>query len=417
MAAGITVHRGSSWAANAVGFLYWAGWQAVVPFLALYATSLGAGPATVGIILGGYHVVALLLSVPAGIVAERWGSGRMMFLGCLLGALGPLLIVAGRTLATLTAGLVVIGIAQIVVSIGTQVETIMASTPQTMMRAMGLYFFYSSLSLIVGPGLGGFLVQGKNYGATFLGAAALSAVGMVAAFFPARRVPERDAVVAGPPALSTIVSAFRDKPTTRVALLVTLTTEMIMAFWSSFFPLLISSRGQGTEAIAFYFALRAVANTVVRPLIPAVSRRLTRARALIVALVGVALALAVMPVVVSGLGMSMAIVVFGFAGGFYATLLAAAVVAGFSPEAAGVATGTRMLMSRIGIILGPIMLGVLVESGGFTVSFLVGAAIMAASALLYVPRPRPSALRASRKRADPAPANAALSDPREQPHE
>jgi DHA1 family multidrug resistance protein-like MFS transporter len=399
--AGITAQRGSSWAANAVGFLYWAGWQAVVPFLALYATSLGAGPATVGVILGGYHIFALLLSVPAGILAERWGSGRMMFIGCTLGALAPLLIIAGHSLGTLTAGLAVIGVAQVAVSIGTQVETIMASTPQTMMRAMGLYFFYSSLSLVVGPSLGGFLVHGQNYGATFLGAAVLSAMGMAAAFFPARRAPDRDAVVAAPPAMSTIVSAFRDKPTVRAALLVTLTSEMIMAFWSSFFPLLIISRGQGTEAIAFYFALRAVANTMVRPIIPLVSRRLTRARALIVAMVSVALSLAVMPLVVSRLGMGVAIVVFGFAGGFYATLLAGAVVAGFSPEAAGVATGTRMLMSRVGIMLGPITLGVLVESGGFTISFLVSAAIMAASALLYVPRPRPSALRASRKKMDP----------------
>ncbi|MGH7187280.1 MAG: MFS transporter, partial [Pseudomonadota bacterium] len=161
--------------ANAVGFLYWAGWQAVSPFLALYATGLGAGPATVGVILGGYHIFGLLLSIPAGVVAERWGSGRMMFIGCLLGALGPLVIVAGSGLSALTLGLVVIGIAQIAVSIGTQVETILAATPATMMRAMGLYFFYSSLSLVVGPTLGAFLVKGSNYGAAFLGAAALSA--------------------------------------------------------------------------------------------------------------------------------------------------------------------------------------------------------------------------------------------------
>jgi MFS family permease len=413
----MTTNRGTSWVANAVGFLYWAGWQAVSPFLALYATGLGAGPATVGVILGGYHIFALLLSVPAGIVAERWGSGRMMFIGCLLGALGPLLIVAGGGLANLTVGLVIIGIAQIVVSIGTQVETILAATPATMMRAMGLYFFYSSLSLIVGPALGAFLVRGNNYNAAFLGAAALSAMAMVAAFSSARRAPERDAVVALTPAVSMIVSAFRDNPVTRAALLVTLTGEMIMAFWNSFFPLLLHARGQGTETIAFYFGLRAVSNALVRPIIPAMTRRLTRGRALISGLLGVAVSIVAMPLVVSRLGMGLAILIFGFAGGLYSTLVAAAVVAGFSADAAGVAMGARMLVSRIGIILGPILLGVLVESSGFTVSFIASAAVMAASALLYVPRPRPSALRASRRRHDAMGRPAAAVHPEEHPHE
>jgi MFS family permease len=389
--------RGTSWVANAVGFLYWAGWQAVSPFVALYATGLGAGPAVVGVILGGYHVFALLLSVPAGVVAERWGSGRMMFIGCLLGTLGPVIAVLGG-LPALALGLVVVGIAQIAVSIGTQVETILTATPATMMRAMGLYFFYSSLSLIVGPALGAFLVQANDYAAAFAGAAVLSAMGMAAAFPSARRVPVRHAVVAGPPAASMIVSAFRDNPVTRAALLVTLSGEAIMAFWNTFFPLLLSVRGQGAETIAFYFVLRAVSNALVRPVIPLITRRLTRGRALILGLAGVAVTIAAMPLVTSRLGMGLTVLLFGFAGGLYSTLVAAAVVAGFTADAAGVAMGTRMLVSRIGIIIGPVLLGVLVESAGFTRSFLASAAVMAASALLYVPRPRPSALRASRRR-------------------
>jgi sugar phosphate permease len=115
--------------------------------------------------------------------------------------------------------------------------------------------------------------------------------------------------------------------------------------------------------------------------------------------------------------MGLAILIFGFAGGLYSTLVAAAVVAGFSADAAGVATGTRMLVSRIGIILGPILLGVLVESSGFTVSFIASAAVMAVSALLYVPRPRPSALRASRRRHDAMGRPAAAVHPEEHPHE
>jgi predicted MFS family arabinose efflux permease len=138
---------------------------------------------------------------------------------------------------------------------------------------------------------------------------------------------------------------------------------------------------------------------------------------LIIGLLGVAVSMAAMPLLESRLGMGLSVLVFGFAGGLYSTLVAAAVVAGFSADAAGVAMGTRMLVSRVGIIIGPVLLGILVESSGFTVSFLVGAAVMAASALLYVPRPRPSTLRASRRRLDVGGRDAVTGHTEEPPHD
>ncbi|MGQ0568697.1 MAG: MFS transporter [Armatimonadota bacterium] len=386
--------QGSTRSANAVGFLYWAGWQAVVPFIALYATGLGASPAAVGLILGGYHIVALILSVPTGVLAEHVGSGRMMFAGCLLGAIGPLMIISGGGLFALTAGLVVIGLAQIMVSIGTQVETILGATQQTVIRAMGVYFFFSSASQVVGPGLGAWLVGGTNYGMAFVGAAVLSALGLLASINPARRPPAR--MVARPPAIESIVSTLRDKPATRAALLVTLTGDLVMAFWNTFFPLLLIVRGYGPEAIAIFFSLRAVSNTAVRPFIGLFTSHAWRTQSIILSLVTVAVSLALMPVLTSQLGMGLAVVVFGFAGGLSFTIVAAALAAGFSVEAAGLGMGMRMLMSRIGIILGPVVLGVVVQSLGFTAAFFAGAAILGASALPYLARP--SALRAASQR-------------------
>ncbi len=384
--------------ASAVGFLYWTGWQAVVPFVALYATALGANAGTVGLILGGYSIVALILSVPAGVVAEYAGSGRMMFAGCVLGVLGPVLVIFGGNLLALTVGLVIIGLAQIMVSIGTQVETILGAAQRSVMQAMGVYFFFSSASQVVGPGLGALLVRGGDYGYAFVGAAALSALGVVAALTPARRGPVRE-VVARPPAIESIVATLRDKPATRAALVVTLVGDLVMSFWNTFFPLLLTTRGFGAEAIAVFFAVRAVSNTAVRPFIGTLAARSSRARTLIVSLGGFTVSLAVMPYLASKIGMGLAVLIFGFAGGFAFTVAAAAVAAGFSPEAAGLGMGMRMLMSRIGIIVGPVLLGIVVQSLGFAAAFVACAAICGASVLLYLPRPRPSAVRAARRRA------------------
>lgn len=67
------------------------------------------------------------MSVPAGVLAERVGSGRMMFAGCALGGISLLLIVYGGGLGALTVGLALLGLSQIMVSIGTQVEAILGS--------------------------------------------------------------------------------------------------------------------------------------------------------------------------------------------------------------------------------------------------------------------------------------------------
>jgi MFS family permease len=58
-----------------------------------------------------------------------------------------------------------------------------------------------------------------------------------------------------------------------------------------------------------------------------------------------------------------------------------------------------MLASRIGLIVGPIVTGLVVQSLGYRAAFVVSAAICASPALLYAARPKPSVLRAARERA------------------
>jgi MFS family permease len=319
----------------------------------------------------------------------------MMFAGCLLGALAPALIVFRGGLFVLTAGLVLIGIAQIMVSIGTQVETILGAThsgaiQRSVFQAMGVYFFFSSASQVVGPGLGALLVRGDHYRDAFVGAAILSALGLVAALKPARRGPVRE-VVARPPAIQSIRAILRERPAARAGLVVTLVGDLVMSFWNTFFPLLLTTRGYGAEAIALAFSVRAVSNTAVRPFISMITARSSRTRTLILSLGGFAASLAVMPWVASRAGVGLTVFIFGFAGGLAFTITAAAVAEEFPLEAAGLGMGTRMLMSRIGVIVGPVILGGVVQSLGFTVAFVVCAVICGASVFLYLPKTRSKA--------------------------
>jgi MFS family permease len=175
-----------------------------------------------------------------------------------------------------------------------------------------------------------------------------------------------------------------------------------MAFWTTFFPLLLTQRGYGSGAIAFLFGLRAISNTGVRLVMGRITQRLSRTRALVTGLVVTGLALVAMAVAVSPWAIAVAVLVFGFSMGLYSTLAAIAVAAGFSADAAGLGVGLRMLASRIGLIVGPIVTGIVVQSLGYVAAFSVSAVICASPALLYAVRPRPSALRAARERPKPA---------------
>lgn len=385
-----SVREPSARAANTVGLLFWAGWLAASPFLGLYATSLGANPATVGSILGGYHIVALALSLPAGMLSERWGSGRLMLIGCVVGIAGTLVIVFSRGLAILTFGLLLTGVAQVAVSIGTQTETILAATRRTVTHAMGRYMFFTSFAQIAGPVLGGILVRNDNYRAVFFGAAALMGLGALASLGPARRVPVRDEVVARSPTIDVLVSTIRGRAFTRAALISSLLGELVMAFWGAFFPLLLASRGYTPGAVALYFALRAIANTASRPLVLIFTSARFRARALITGLLVTAGTLGLMPFVASSrIGIGVLVAVFGLASGLYFTLLVAMVAQGFPPQAAGMGVATRLLMTRIGVIVGPLALGVVVQILGMAAGFMTGTGVMCLIAWIAFPRRRP----------------------------
>ena len=63
-----------------------------LPVMPLYATSLGADPAQVGIISGSFTLTAGLLSIPAGLLADRVGRKIPVIIGSLAIALSSFLI-------------------------------------------------------------------------------------------------------------------------------------------------------------------------------------------------------------------------------------------------------------------------------------------------------------------------------------
>ena len=71
--------RMAIWAFYGGTFLYWGALYVYSPILSVYAQSLGASFTTIGMVVGAYGFVQMLLRIPLGIWSDRLGR-RLPFL-------------------------------------------------------------------------------------------------------------------------------------------------------------------------------------------------------------------------------------------------------------------------------------------------------------------------------------------------
>jgi len=371
---------GSPRTANVAVFLFLSGSQAMIPFVPLYARSLGAHPAAIGLILGGYHVLPQLVAIPLGGIIQRWGAGRSMLAACLCGAAGALVMLGGG-LPYLVFGLLVFGVASLTVVSSGQVETLLNVPAEAWDRAIGMFAFSTSLALIVGPLAGATLVRLGGYALIFPGTAVLVLAAGASILRLAQR-PRGEALLSRPPSRRATLSAL-GQPAVALVLLCSMTSESALSFWSGFFPLLLAGKGFTPEVIALYFSLRGVATASIRPLLGVFTRLASRARVLIVSLALMALALALMPVLTRPTEYAAVVILFGIAAGFIFPLTLALVSVGFSPEAMGTGVGIRQFVTRVGQLLGPVLLGLVTQATGLTAAFVTSAVIVGGTAAVY----------------------------------
>lgn len=139
------------WAALAGLWLVYAAFGAMTaslaPVLPEVRAALGAGDAQMGAILGAWPLVYMLAAIPCGILLDRIGPRRGLFLASLVVALSGVLRFLAQTPAEMLAAVAVFGLGGPLISVGA--PKLIASVFEGPSRgtAMGLY--------ITGPSVGG----------------------------------------------------------------------------------------------------------------------------------------------------------------------------------------------------------------------------------------------------------------------
>ncbi|MBN1120880.1 MAG: MFS transporter [Anaerolineae bacterium] len=133
-----------------------------INFRQLYLVELGATEAQVGLVLAIESIVRACLPIPAGYLADRIGSQRVMVASWFIGTIGPLVCVLAPSWQWAVPGLLIYSLS------GFSVPAISAyvlqnasnhNTPDTSDGVLGLVYAVYPAGLILSPSLGGIIAD------------------------------------------------------------------------------------------------------------------------------------------------------------------------------------------------------------------------------------------------------------------
>jgi MFS transporter, DHA1 family, multidrug resistance protein len=352
-------------------FFTYIGIGMVWSILTVYATSLGATAATAGATISAFGASRLLVSVPAGLVSERFGRVRVMAFGLLLVAASSFVALTVHSMTTLLACLVLQGVGSACYGTSALSAVTDRGTPQTRVRDMAAYQTATQIGLSLGPGLGGFAAALWGYGAPFAcqGLMAMIALIAVARIPSERKVPsvgEGKARAAGIFALIAGVAG----------LSYALFFGRVASSWI-LMPLIAHNiMGLGIGTIGALLTASSIANLIILRFISTLVRRFGRPVTMIGSTAIVIAALGVLAFAHSEAMLWVFTILIG-AGMGISTALVTSYAADAAPQGrVGAVMGSMRMTTDLGAITGPILAGFCVDQPWLGVSGGIGLCAM-----------------------------------------
>ena len=357
------------------------------PVLPVFAREFGVSLAAVGLTVSAFGLARLLLNVPLGSFADRHGR-RSLLIG------GPLVLAVSMIGAGLSGGIVSLGLWRFVSGAGSAMYMTGAlvyltdiSTPANRGRLIGTNQGALLFGQAIGPGLGGLIADQFGIRAPFF---VIAGAGLLAALYGMLRLeetrPERTPHTdqAAPGARS----RWREILGSRVFLAVALVNFAIFFTRSSSNNTMMPLKGVGDFGLSLaemglIMTGIALINLALLPVAATLSDRRGRIKAIAPSLLGMAIALLV-------IGASVDVSWFVVGAGILAvsTAMSGPAPAAFAADHAredirGLSLGIFRTAGDLGLLVGPPLLGLIADVGGFGAAFGVNAVIVAVAAGVF----------------------------------
>ena len=361
------------------------GYGIVVPLLPFYAGVYASGAVLVGLLGSVYAAMQFAGGPFLGGLSDRHGR-RPVLLLCLLGAsLAYLLLGLASTLAVLVLAVVLAGVTSGTLATA-QAYIADSTTKEERARGLGMIGAAFGLGLMAGPALGG-LLSLHSLSAPALFASALALANF---FFGYLTLPESH-----PPHLRKAVPLLRLNPVSqlgrivkmrnvRALLVAVLLLNLAFAGLVSNFPLFSHVRfGWGTTSNAFFFAFVGVCAVVTQGLlIGRLQPRFGESRLLVGGLALVALNLALVAMVPSGVFLYPVVGLLALGTGLAIPSLTAIISNRTPAGTQGRLMGGLQAILSLAMILGPTLAGLAFDYLGVPAPYLIGGAL-AVLALIF----------------------------------
>jgi MFS family permease len=348
-------------------FFTYIGIGMVWSILTVYATSLGASAATAGATISAFGASRLFVSVPAGMISERFGRVRVMLVGLLLVAASSFVALAVHSMTTLILCLVLQGVGSACYGTSALSAVTDRGTPQTRVRDMAAYQTATQIGLSLGPGLGGFAAALWGYGAPFACQGLMAMIALLAVMrIPSERKPKSVGEVL--PRAGGIFALIAGVAGLSYALFF----GRVASSWI-LMPLIAHNiMGLGIGTVGALLTASSIANLTILRFISLLVRRFGRATTMIGSTAVVLLALAMLAIAHSETMLWVFTILIGAGMGVSTALVTSYAADAATPGRVGAVMGSMRMTTDLGAITGPILAGFCVDQAWLGVSGGIG---------------------------------------------
>jgi MFS family permease len=337
----------------------------ISPVLPQYALSFSIPVALVGWAISAFALARVVMDIPAGFLADRFGRKRNMIFGLVLIIVSSIGAGIADSYAWLIGARVVAGIGSALYMTSATTWVAQVSAGKSRGRYMSLYTGLVFAGTAFGPTIGGYTAAHFGLNAPFFAYAVLGLAGLIAT------LPLKEQVTQSKMRMKDVLSVLSNRPFMLVNCAVLALFFLRVGVRSTLVPLYASlNLGLSEERIGILLTVAAVATAISTFPSGWLSDRVGRKRPMMACLFLSGIAVLIIPSQESWVGLMGIVACYGLAAGLQGSMAAwPADVA--TKGRLGISMGVYRVMGDIGMVLGPITVTYIADyTGDFTVTFM-----------------------------------------------
>ena len=357
--------------------LFFVALYSYVPSLPAFVAERASSLTAVGVVLSMYGLWMAALRIPLGVVADATGRNKPYLVGgVLLAGIGAMVMALGKSIGMLAFGRALTGAAA---AAWVPMMVVFASyfPPEQTIFATSLLSFASSLGMMLGTSITGFLQTLGGYGLTFFAAAGLSIAATV--IIACVRIPRRDAAHRGTVTVQSVLAIFRRRDVLVPSFTNALCQFGVWAVTFGFMPLLARQMGASTVATSLLMSLNIAANVAANLFATFIANRGGRRLLLYGSFAAFAVGAILAALSHSVPLLFVSTVVMGLANGLFFPILLGLSIQRVDAAHRSTAMGIHQAVYAVGMFTGPWIGGILADAVGIRGMFAIVAAFSVAA--------------------------------------